>query len=135
LKNNCIETYSRGVLDYGCEWVLSDTYLRSFPGLLDRLQTLSAAPNGSSFRQELYDALLLYSRNSIAIEPADKLVYILVPLESMLVRNENKPLAKNVGERMAFLIGESKVTPTNGDHVRHRWRDFMALATTLACRS
>jgi hypothetical protein len=70
---------------------------------------LSAAPNGSSFRQKpLSDALLLYSRNSIAIEPADKLVYILVPLESMLLQNENEPLAKNVGERMAFLIGQSK---------------------------
>src|SRR5438876_427287 len=52
--------------------------------------------------------VLLALRNSVAIEPADKLVYILVGLESMLLRSENEPLAKNVGERLAFLIGESK---------------------------
>jgi len=108
LKDNSIVTYSRGVLDQGTPWVLSDSYLASFPGLLDRLQALSAAPNRTPFRQHLYDALLMYSRNSVAIEPADKLVYILVGLESMLLRGENEPLAKNVGERLAFLIGESK---------------------------
>ena len=50
----------------------------------------------------------MYSRNSVAVEPADKLVYILVGLESMLLRGENEPLAKNIGERLAFLVGESK---------------------------
>jgi len=108
LEDNSIVTYSRGVLDQGAQWVLSNSYLASFPGLLDRLQALSAAPNKTSFRQDLYDALLMYSKNSVAIEPADKLVYILVGLESMLLRDENEPLANNVGERLAFLIGESK---------------------------
>jgi hypothetical protein len=108
LKDNSIVTYSRGALDQGAQWVLPNSYLASFPGLLDRLQVLSAAPNRTLFRQDLYDALLMYSRNSVAIEPADKLVYILVGLESMLLRGENEPLAKNVGERLAFLVGESK---------------------------
>jgi hypothetical protein len=40
-------------------------------------------------------------------KPADKLVYIFVALESMLLRNSNEPLGKNIGERMAFLIGNS----------------------------
>jgi hypothetical protein len=108
LEDNSIVTYSRGVLDQGAQWVLPNSYLASFPGLLDQLQALSAAPDKTSFRQDLYDALLMYSRNSVAIEPADKLVYILVGLESMLLRGENEPLANNVGERLAFLIGESK---------------------------
>jgi len=108
LRDNSIVTYSRGVLDQGTQWVLSNSYLASFPGLLGRLQALSAAPNKTAFRQDLYDALLMYSRNSVAIEPADKLVYMLVGLESMLLRGENEPLAKNVGERLAFLIGESQ---------------------------
>ena len=55
----------------------------------------------------MYDALLIYSRNSVAITPADKLVYILVGLESVLIRNSNEPLGKNIGERMAFLVGDS----------------------------
>jgi Apea-like HEPN len=55
----------------------------------------------------VYDALLIYSRNSVAITPADKLVYILVGLESVLIRNSNEPLGKNIGERMAFLVGDT----------------------------
>jgi hypothetical protein len=55
----------------------------------------------------VYDALLIYSRNSVAITPADKLVYILVGLESVLIRNSNEPLGKNIGERMRFLVGDS----------------------------
>jgi len=108
MQGNSIVTDSRGVLDGGAQWVLPNSYLASFPGLLDRLRALSAAPTRTSFRPDLYDSLLMYSRNSVAIEPADKLVYILVGLESMLLRGENEPLAKNVGERLAFLVGESK---------------------------
>jgi hypothetical protein len=110
LHGTSVETYHRGALDSGAFWVLSNSYLSNFPGLLDRLQTLAAAPDYSPFRQAIYDALLVYSRNSVAITPTDKLVYILVALESLLVRGENEPLAKNVGERFAFLIGESKET-------------------------
>jgi len=108
LEGNSIATYHSGLLEKGAQWALSNSDLASYPGILDRLQALSAAPNRTSFRQKLYDALLLYSRNSVAIEAADKLVYILVAIESILLRGENEPLGKNVGERLAFLIGETK---------------------------
>jgi len=108
LQGTSVETYHRGALDSGAYWVLSNSYLSSSPGLLDRLQSLAAAPGNSAFRQAIYDALLIYSRNSIAISPTDKLVYVLVALESILIRGETEPLAKNVGERLAFLVGESK---------------------------
>jgi len=107
LQGDSIMTYSRGVLDSGDAWVLSNSYLANFPGVVGRLSALSGERNKTAFQQNLYDALLIYSRNSVAIEPADKLVYILVALESMLLRNENEPLGKNIGERMAFLVGNS----------------------------
>jgi hypothetical protein len=107
LQGNTIMTYSRGVLDSGDAWVLSNSYLANFPGIVGRLSALSGERNKTSFQQNLYDALLIYCRNSVAIEPADKLVYILVALESMLLRNENEPIGKNIGERMAFLVGDS----------------------------
>jgi hypothetical protein len=55
----------------------------------------------------LHDALLLYSRNSTASETTDKLVFVLVSLESMLPKDANEPISKNIGERMAFLVGNS----------------------------
>jgi hypothetical protein len=107
LQDGSIATYHRGVLDSGDAWALSNSYLANFPGLVDRLSALSGERSRTSFQQNLFDALLIYSRNSVAIEPADKLVYILVALESMLLRNENEPIGKNIGERMAFLVGNS----------------------------
>ncbi len=107
IDNGSIANYSRGVLDSGGYWVLSNSDFANFPGVLHRLSALSGERNRSPFQQSLFDALLIHSRNSVAIEPADKLVYILVAIESMLLRNSNEPLGKNIGERMAFLIGNS----------------------------
>jgi len=102
-----LETYSTGVLDKGTAWALSKTDIALFPNVLDRLHNLAANQERTDFQQTLYDALLIYSRNSVAITSADKLVYVLVGLESVLLRNSNEPLGKNIGERMAFLVGDS----------------------------
>lgn len=67
----------------------------------------SRRSHATDFRRQLYDALLLYSRNSTAPETSDKLVFVLVSLESMLLRDSTEPITKNIGERVAFLIGTS----------------------------
>jgi len=107
MRDDSLEVYSRGVLDQGTAWGLSKAHIALFPNVLERLHGLAANQQRSEFHQTLYDALLIYSRNSIAITAADKLVYILVGLESVLIRNSNEPLGKNIGERMAFLVGDS----------------------------
>src|SRR5439155_17792262 len=66
MQGNSIVTYSRGVLDQGTPWVLSSSYLAQFPGVLGRLNELAGAAK-TPFQQNLYDALLIYSRNSVAI--------------------------------------------------------------------
>jgi hypothetical protein len=109
IENDSITTYSRGVLDSTQPWLLSNLYLAQFPRLLDRLSTLWRENKRSPFQQDLYDVLIVYSRNSLAVEPADKLIYILVALESILLRNESEPIGQNVSERMAFLCGNSLV--------------------------
>ena len=40
-------------------------------------------------------------------ELSDKLVYILVALESLLLKNENEPIQQNIAERMAFVVGQT----------------------------
>ena len=98
--------YNETVLERGpIGWDI-DADRTQFPDLLSLLHNL-ASNSGTEFRQLLYDALLLYSRNSVVADVADKLVFILVSLESMLLKDSNEPIAKNIGERMAFLIGES----------------------------
>jgi hypothetical protein len=59
----------------------------------------------NEFQDKVLASLFLYSRNSLAKEISDKLVYILVFLESILLKDSNEPIMQNIGDRMAYLIG------------------------------
>ncbi len=87
------------------EWVI-DEARAELPGLLECLSDL-ASSQSTDFRKTLLDAMLIYSRNSTTVDPANKLVFILVALESMLLKDAGEPIQGNLGERMAFLIGRS----------------------------
>lgn len=105
-----ISRISRGVHDTRNQphWLLTVAEIQQFPNLLGLLNRLADETEGNSeFQTKLLEGLLLYSRNSVAREAADKLVYILASLESMLLRNDSEPIQKNIGERMAFLIGQT----------------------------
>ena len=73
--------------------------------ILDNLLGLRSKRN--QFQEKLLAALILYSRSAISKDLADKLVYILVALESIFLRNSSEPIQQNLGERIAFLIGDS----------------------------
>jgi hypothetical protein len=87
------------------EWV-TDEARAELPGLLECLSDL-ASSQSTDFRKTLLDAMLIYSRNSTTTDPANKLVFILVALESMLLKDASEPIQGNLGERMAFLVGAS----------------------------
>jgi hypothetical protein len=106
VKDGEITEISKTALERGPVFWDIDQERTRFPGMLDRLHALSSS-HTSDFRRQLYDALLLYSRNSTVSEISDKLVFVVVSLESMLLRDSNEPITKNIGERMAFLIGTS----------------------------
>ena len=102
-----IGTMSRGVPDHrNTDWRL-DASIELRPGVLENLDRLATDPVSTEYRKSLYDALILYSRQPLAREISDKLVFTLSALESMLLRDSNEPIQKNLGERMAFLIGQS----------------------------
>jgi len=88
------------------DWVIDDLLLSKLksPGL-EILSNLLVQDCKTEFQDKVLDSLLLYSRSSLAKNLADKLVYILVALESILLKNENEPIQQNIGERMAFFIG------------------------------
>ncbi len=82
---------------------IDDLYLAGL-SILDNLLGLSKR---NQFQDKLLAALILYSRSAISKDIADKLVYILVALESIFLRNSSEPIQQNLGERIAFLIGDS----------------------------
>ncbi len=82
---------------------IDDLYLAGL-SIVDKLLGLSKR---NQFQEKLLNALILYSRSAISKDIADKLVYILVALESIFLRNSSEPIQQNLGERIAFLIGDS----------------------------
>jgi len=110
VRDGAIEEWGQGVRSSpGSTWVISDQEIREFQwGGLDALSRLLAKDKRSPFEDELLDAILLYSRNSLFDDPANRLVYILAAVESILLRDNNEPVGKNIGERLAFVVG---ITP------------------------
>lgn len=98
---------------------LNDQSLRIFNGLeridketiktymeagLKTLSDLLVNRTHTPFQKTVLDALFIFARSATAKDPADKLVYILVALESLFLRNNTEPIQQNLAERMAFLI-------------------------------
>ena len=77
------------------------------PGLLEALHKLALNRNATEFKSDLYGTILLHSRHSIAAEIPHKIVFVVAAIESLLLRDNREPIQKNLGERMAFIIGNS----------------------------
>lgn len=73
---------------------------------LDYMLRLEEAQR-TPFQKQLMRSLEVYSRSSIANHSRDKLLNVVVALESILVRANEGSLRRNVAYRMAYLSGES----------------------------
>lgn len=71
------------------------------------LDALLKEESKSEFQEKLLDALLLYSRATLESRLSEKLLYIVVAIESILLKNENEPIQSNIAERIAFSIGKT----------------------------
>jgi hypothetical protein len=91
------------ILEGRHEWAV-DEMTALYPNLISDLSDI-ASTQETEFRKALFDSFLLYSRNSTTTQPSDKLVFILVALESILLKDASEPIQGNLAERMAFLIG------------------------------
>lgn len=79
--------------------------MKLLPDILPRLHDLALNRTGSPLRRSLYEALLVYSRNNLTTDLSEKLLFILVALESLLLRDGNEAIQGNLAERLAFLAG------------------------------
>jgi hypothetical protein len=77
------------------------------PGILEDLHALASDNSSTELRRALFEALLIYSKNTLTLDPAEKLVFVLVSLESLLLRDSSEPVQGNLAERLAFLCGKT----------------------------
>jgi hypothetical protein len=107
VKDGVIENLSKASVDQGQHGWNIDEARALVPGAFEALQNLAGNRHGTEFRRDLYDALQLHSRNSLVAAVSHKIVFVVAATESLLLKNSYEPIQKNLGERMAFLIGKS----------------------------
>lgn len=59
----------------------------------------------SEYKNKLQNAIMIYSKNVISHEFYDKILYILVAIETMLLKMASEPIQQNIGQRLSFLVG------------------------------
>ncbi len=110
LKNGDLVGISEAFVDKKISpWVMDDNQLSLFrQDGLDILSEILVQENRTDFQKKLLESLLLYSRSSLMVNLSDKLVYILVALESILLKDGKEPIQSKIADRMAIFIGINK---------------------------
>jgi|GEM_PF-6542619 len=72
-----------------------------------KVQNVYLSESKTDFQKDLLKSLLIYSRSSLREDAADQLIYVFTALESFLLRNQNENIQQNIGERVAFIIGNT----------------------------
>ncbi len=100
------QKYQKAVYGGRSAWKLDNKELSEIRGAgLDVLSELLGSMNRTEFENELLDSLFLYSRNTLEVDAADKLVYIFAALESILLKDKSEPIQQNIADRVALLFG------------------------------
>ncbi|MBU1299515.1 MAG: hypothetical protein KKF20_02915 [Bacteroidetes bacterium] len=74
---------------------------------LERASNLIAKDKLTELEDLLFNSMFLFSRSVVAPDFQDKLVYCLVAVETLLLKNETEPIQSSVGLRLAFLAAQS----------------------------
>ena len=93
------------LLDYGMRWTIP-SYIISNPAM-SGFNEILLIKDKNEFQKKVYEALKIYSKHTLRRNPFDKLLYILIALESILLRNETEPVQQNLAERIAFAIAKT----------------------------
>jgi len=90
------------LLDHGMYWTIP-SYIICNP-VMSGFNKILLIKGKNEFQKKVYEALKIYSKHTLRRNPFDKLLYILISLESILLRNETEPVQQNLAERIAFAI-------------------------------
>lgn len=90
------------------DWKINDEMLNVINILgLNELNQLLLFENLNDYQKKLLDSIIIYSKSSLMKHINEKLIYILVSIESLLLRNSSENIVQNIGERIAFLIADN----------------------------
>lgn len=105
VKDEKFTHYHSGFSDRAIEhWRLSKTRLNLYMEAgLKILSDLLIQKNLTDFQQKLLDGIFLFSRGILAKNISDRLVYTLVALETIFLKDTSEQIQDSVSLRMAYL--------------------------------
>jgi hypothetical protein len=105
VKDEKVIEYVSGISDKTANhWNLSKRDLDEYKTIgLGFLSNLLTTDTLTDFQQKLLEALFLYSRATLSKELSDRLVYTLVTLETIFVKDRKETLQDNISLRMAQM--------------------------------
>ncbi len=105
IKDGKVSNETSGFSDKNIEhWSISNQYLDEYAKIgLGFLGSLIYKSDMTDFQEKLMETLYLYSKASLAKNISDRLVYTLVALESIFLKDANEPIQDNISLRMAFM--------------------------------
>ncbi len=107
IEDDAVKNVVEATIEEGPPGWNIDEARQTFQGLLEALHKLTLNRNSTEFKSDLYATLLLHSRHSVAVEIPHKIVFLVAAIESLLIKDSREPIQKNLGERMAFIVGNS----------------------------
>lgn len=102
--------------------------LRMSAGPLKILSQLLETEKLTEFQKKILDAVLLYSKSSISKNLQDKLLYTLIALETILLKNSNEPIQQNVGDRIAFFMSDK---PKERKRISKNFKDIYTIRSSF----
>lgn len=89
-------------------WLLQAAYFKELQQLgIGHMSSLLTQERLKPFETDVLAAFELYARSPLTDTITDRIVYVTVSLESILLKNSSEPIQSNLGERLAFCIGRN----------------------------
>lgn len=86
---------------------LDNAGIQQFAPILQALHQLLTADSSRALASKVIDALKVYYRGVSSPDPAEKMIYVFVALEMILIRDSNEAIQDNMAMRIAFLVGST----------------------------
>ena len=109
IKKGDIISYSEGIIDKSIHWNIQRHDVDWMAKYFKKLNILLCEDILNNYQEKLLESLIIYSKSCLRYDISDKILYILVALETMLLRNSSEPIQQNVGERLAFVIEKDPI--------------------------
>ncbi|MDQ3820559.1 MAG: HEPN domain-containing protein [Acidobacteriota bacterium] len=104
VESGKIVGYNSGLIDRSrTHWNLTNEDLADWAPELGMLSMLLNKEKLTDFQESFLDALILHSRSSLAKQVSDKLVYIVIALESIFLKDSSELIQDAISLRMAYM--------------------------------